>query len=127
MAKAQTIALYVIILLLAADFVIRHVKPAVVLTLREQEYVGAARKCHEALSNEQQLKDAADRYDRETRLALNLSATVGLMDCYEREYLRRSLLARGVNGHDLDRIDLGARNESNADLWYFVQGVARGK
>jgi hypothetical protein len=127
LAKAQTIALYAIALLLAGDFVIGHVQPAVVLALNEQEYLGAARKCHEALSNRHRLDDAADQYDRETAFALNLTATVALTDCYGMENLRRLLLARGVNEHDLDRIDLMARNESNTDLWYFVQGVAGGK
>ena len=123
MAKAQTIALYVIVLLLMVDFVIDRVQPAVALALDEQEYHEAAQRCHEALSNRQQLRDTADRYDRETLFTLNQSATVGLMDCYDREVVRRSLLARGVNEHDLNRIDLIARNASKAGLRYFVQGL----
>ncbi len=123
LTKAQTIALYLIVLLLMADFAIKHVQPTVVLKLNEQAYLAAARQCHEALSNRQELLDASIRLDRETAFALNRSAVVGLMECYEKETLRRSLLAWGVDEQDLNRIDLVARAESKAGLRHFVQGV----
>ena len=86
-------------------------------------HVAAARQCHEALSNRQELQDTSARLDRETAFALNRSAVVGLMECYEKETLHRSLLAWGVDEQDLNRIDLVARAESKAGLRHFVQGV----
>ena len=79
-----------------ADFAIDRVQPVVVLALKRQEYHDAARTCYEALSNRQKLRDSADQFDRESMNALNQSATARLMDCYKKEYLRRSLLAQIV-------------------------------
>lgn len=121
--QVPRIALYSIVILLMADFTLDHVQPAVMLALKEQEYLDAAHTCHEARSNGQQLRDAADQYDPETLFAVSQSATVGLMDCYKMEYLRRSLLAWGVNEHDLNWLDLIAGNKSNVSLPYFVENV----
>jgi len=121
--KVQTVALCLIALVLMADFAVEHVLPVAALALKEQEYLDAARTCHEARSNWQQARDTADRYDRETSFAVNQSATVGLMDCYKKEYLHRSLLSWGVTENELNRLDLFARNESEVGLRYFVQGV----
>jgi hypothetical protein len=105
------------------DFGLDHVQPVIALAIKNQEYFDAARMCHEARANAQQMKDTANQYDQKTLLALDQSAMVGLMDCYEKERLRRSLLAWGVSEHDLNRIDLLARNQSETSLWYFVDGV----
>jgi hypothetical protein len=87
-------------------------EPFVVLKMSESKYFDAASRCHEALSNHQQILEAADQFHRSTLLALRRSAMVGMMDCYEKESLRQLVLSRGVSEHDLTQLDLRTRNGS---------------
>ena len=121
MTKVQTIPLYLIAVVLMADFAFDHVQPHIALALKNQEYLDAARTCHEARANEQRMKDIA--LDPRTLMLREKSAAVGLMDCYEKERLRRSLLAWGASESDLHLIDLIARSQSETSLEYFVDGV----
>ena len=60
-------------------------------------------------------------------MTLRKSAMVGLMDCYDREHIRLSMMARGVNKHRIGQLDLEANNASTASLHYFVQGMTEQK
>ena len=121
MTKVQTIALYLIAVVLMADFAFDHVQPHIALAFKSQEYLDAARMCHEARANEQQMRHIA--VDQRTLILRDKSALVGLMDCYEKERLRKSLLAWGASESDLNLIDLTARSQSETSLRYLVDGV----
>jgi hypothetical protein len=76
----------------------------------------------EALSNYRDVQSFPERYDSVAAITLNKLATAALMDCYERQDLRLAMLAGGVNAHEIDRLDLSAKNASNVSLHYFAEG-----
>jgi hypothetical protein len=126
MSKLQTVALWLIALLLAGQIGLEHIRPLIVLAANEEPFVEAARRCHEASSNYREVQSVAERDDSASANTLHRSATVGLMDCYESQNLRLAMLAGGVNNHLIDRLDLSARNASDASLHYFVKGLIDG-
>ena len=123
MHTLKTIALCLIALVLSVDFAVDHIAPVIALTAKKQQYLGAARKCHEARSFTQHVRDAANEYDRKLLPTLDRSATVWLMECFQRNNIRSYLLAWGASEDDLDRLDLLARSQSEASLPYFVDGL----
>ena len=126
MSRLQTVALWLIALLLAGQIGFEHIRPLIVLALNEEPFVAAARRCHEASSNYREVQSVAERDDSVAAITLHKSAKVGLMDCYESQDFRLTMLAGGVNVHQIDRLDLSARNTSNASLHYFVEGLTDG-
>jgi hypothetical protein len=126
MPKLQTVALWLIALLLAGHIGLEHLRPLIVLAAHEESFVAAARRCHEASSNYREVQSVAVRDDGAEAITLHKSATVGLLDCYESENLRLAMLAGGVNVHLINRLDLSARNASDASLYYFVEGLMDG-
>lgn len=123
MQRAQVIALWIITLVLVADAAMKYAVPGVVLFLHRDAYLRAALQCEEALANLQESEALASSESAQTGFALRQSAMVGLMDCYERQHLRRVLLASRVSPHDLDAVDLEARMASNANLPYLVEDL----
>ena len=126
MSRLQTVALWLIALLLAGQIGFEHIRPLIVLASYEEPFIGAARRCHEALSNYREIQNVVERYDRVGAITLHKSATVGLMDCYKSRDLRLTMLAGGVNVHQIDRLALSARNASQTSLHYFVEGLTDG-
>jgi hypothetical protein len=124
MGKAQTFALYVIALVLLADFALEHMRPVLMLALREGEYFEAAKRCHESRSNLADVRKAKDMYDARILPLLEQSAQAGLMECYEKEVIGQSLLAQNVSASALSRVDLAAMNASKASVRYFVTGLS---
>jgi hypothetical protein len=126
MSRLQTVALWLIALLLAGQIGLEHLRPLIVLAAYEEPFVEAARRCHEASSNYREVQSVAERDDSVAAITMHRSATVGLMDCYESHDLRLAMLAGGVNVHQIDRLSLSARNASDASLDYFVEGLTDG-
>ena len=123
MSKLQTGALWLIALLLTGHLGLEHIRPHIVLAEYKEPFIGAARRCHEALSNYRDVQSITESYDGVSAIILNKSATAGLMDCYERQDLRLAMLSGGVNVHEIDRLDLSARNTSDVKLHYFATGL----
>ena len=126
MSRLQTVALWLIALLLAGQIGFEHIRPLIVLASYEEPFIGAARRCHEALSNYREVQGIAKRGNSVAAITLQKSSTVGLMDCYQSHDLRLAMLAGGVNVHLIDRLDLSARNASGVSLHYFVEGLTDG-
>jgi hypothetical protein len=74
MNRLQTVALYLIALTSMADFAVDHLLRMLALRMKNQKYIEAARACHEAQSNKQQLRDEARQFDQKTRFALDRSS-----------------------------------------------------
>jgi hypothetical protein len=118
--SAQTIALWLIAIMLTAAFAIEHIRPAVLLALNRDAYLAASHACHEARTYAMEADAVATELGGQKAEALRRSAGVAVMDCHGHSLLRAQLLAAGVVEQTLDALDLEARLQTAAGPPYLT-------
>ena len=121
MSKFQSISIFVIAMVLLAEFCLAHVWPRILLKINEDQYLSLANACHEALSNMKEVEAVRHEYDRTTSRSLQQASNVALMDCYPLQRLHRSLVAGGVSQEQLDLLDLKSKSAADVSLNYFIE------
>jgi hypothetical protein len=94
MIRLQTSALWLIALLLAGHLGLEHIRPLILLAAHEELFIGAARRCHEALSNYREVESDCRHYDR---VAAALAADTGKPPRdLDSRLIQRELLRQGA-------------------------------
>jgi hypothetical protein len=121
--KIQSISICLIAAVLVGQLYISELHPKLSLYFSNGNYSDAAIQCHQAIAEGKEANYFIRNQTAEISFALKRATEVAMMDCYRRDELRLELLSHGVSPHELDLIELRAKNRALLSLSYFVDGL----
>lgn len=121
MKYLKEISLLIIALVLASDFFISHVWPAIYLRIHRQDYYDSSVACAKAMVSFQEAEMAPSDLDFSVRQRLFLASQIELAQCHEHDLLKRKALSNGVDKAELEIIYLQALENENVPLRFFVK------
>ena len=126
MKTIQACSLVVIAILLAGEFTLSHIWPAIYLRLHHGEYYDAAVACTKAATSYRDARQTPDDISVQAKKRLILASLVQLADCRQRDLFKNKLLANGVDRADVKLIEIEALDDETVPLDAFVESYFRG-
>jgi hypothetical protein len=121
--KLQLTALLTIAMVLLAQFYLWQLHPRLVLHQKNDQFFEFAKECHQAVSERDKILRLRRSFSKKVHDALMKTSEVSLINCHRKDELRLVLLNNRVSQHQLDLIELRAKNASASSLMHFVGGT----